>query len=347
MASTPPTRNALIRMAVTFAVCIIGVVVFRVLSLPLPFLLGPLFASLVAALLGVRLAAWAPVTDTMRTILGIAVGASFTPALVAQLPSMTLSLTLAPLFLLAAGVAGYPYLRRVCGFDPPTAFYAAMPGGLQDMLLFGEEAGGDARALSLLHATRVLLIVSIVPAILTLAFGVDLTQMPGQPLRDFSPAELVVMAVAGLAGWRLAKRVGLFGASILGPMILTAALSLMGVIEQRPPAEAIQAAQFFIGMVVGVKYSGITLREVRRFLVAGLGHGVLLTIIAAFFAEAVVLLGLAPQLDAILAFSPGGQAEMALMAIVAGADVAYVITHHVTRIVIVITCAPLVFRRFR
>ena len=347
MASTLPNRNALIRMAVTFAVCVFGVVVFRVLSLPLPFLLGPLFASLGVALLGVRLGAWAPVTDTMRTILGVAVGASFTPALIGQLPSMALSLTLAPLFLLAAGVAGYPYLRRVCSFDRATAFYAAMPGGLQDMLLFGEEAGGDARALSLLHATRVLLIVSIVPTILTLAYAVDLTQVPGQPARDFTAAELVVMAAAGLVGWRVAKRVGLFGASILGPMILTAALSLMGFVHQRPPAEAIQAAQFFIGMVVGVKYSGITLREVRRFLVAGLGHGVLLTIIAAIFAEAVVLLGLAPQLDAILAFSPGGQAEMALMAIVAGADVAYVVMHHVTRIVIVITCAPLVFRWLR
>ncbi|MGB3553007.1 MAG: AbrB family transcriptional regulator [Jannaschia sp.] len=335
------------RIAATFAICAAGVVLFRFLGLPLPFLLGPLFASLTAALLGMKLAAWTPLTDAMRTVLGVAVGASITPALVGQLPSMALSLMLAPVFLLSAGLAGYPYLRRVCGFDPATSFYAAMPGGLQDMLLFGEEAGGDPRALSLLHATRVLLIVTIVPAILVLTYDIDLTAAPGAPVRDFGVVQLAVMAAAGLIGWKVAKRVGLFGASILGPLILSAALALAGIIEQRPPAEAIQAAQFFIGMVVGVKYSGITMAEVRRFLVAGLGHGVLLTIIAAIFAEAVVLLGLAPPLDAILAFSPGGQAEMALMAIVAGADVAYVIMHHLTRIVIVITCAPLVFRRLR
>lgn len=335
------------RLALTLAICIAGVVAFRLLSLPLPFLLGPLFASLIAALAGARLASWPPLTDTMRTILGVAVGASLTPALAAQLPAMALSLTLAPLFLLAAGAAGYPYLRRVCGFDRPTAFYAAMPGGLQDMLLFGEEAGGDARALSLLHATRVLLIVTIVPALMVLIWDVDLTATPGAPASDFSATELAVMALAALVGWRVARRVGLFGASILGPMILAGALSLSGVITQRPPAEAIAAAQFFIGMVVGVKYSGITLIEVRRFLLAGLGHGVLLTAIAAAFAETVVLADLAPPIDAILAFSPGGQAEMALMAIVAGADVAYVIMHHLVRILLVITCAPLVFRWLR
>ena len=343
MAATPRPAPLLL----TFGICAGGVVAFHQLGLPLPFLLGPLFACLAAALAGVRLAAWTPLTDTMRTILGVAVGASITPALVGQLPSMALSLLLAPFFLLAAGVAGYPFLRRACGFDRATAFYAAMPGGLQDMLLFGEEAGGDARALSLLHATRVLLIVTIVPLILTIAYGIDLTNTPGAPVRDFPPLELAALAAAGLAGWRVARRMGLFGASILGPMILAGALSLAGVIHQRPPAEAIQAAQFFIGMVVGVKYSGITFAEVRRFLVAGLGHGVVLFAIAAVFAEAVVVLGLAPQLDAILAFSPGGQAEMALMAIVAGADVPYVIMHHVTRIVIVITCAPLVFRLLR
>jgi uncharacterized membrane protein AbrB (regulator of aidB expression) len=100
-------------------------------------------------------------------------------------------------------------------------------------------------------------------------------------------------------------------------------------------------------MVVGAKYSGITMHEVRRFLTAGLGHAVILTVIAAIFAEAVVLLGFAPPIDAILAFAPGGQAEMALMAIVAGADVAFVIAHHVLRIVLVITCAPVVFRWLR
>ncbi|UWQ22981.1 AbrB family transcriptional regulator [Jannaschia sp. W003] len=337
----------MLRLLSTLAVSVVGVAAFHAASLPLPFLLGPLFACLAAALLGLRLAAWAPLTDAMRTILGVAVGASITPALVGQLPSMGLSLLLAPLFLLAAGVAGYPYLRRVCGFDPATSFYAAMPGGLQDMLLFGEEAGGDARALSLLHATRVLMIVTIVPALLVFAYDADLTLAPGAPARDYGAGQLAVMAAAGIAGWRIAKRVGLFGASILGPLILAAALSLAGVIAARPPAEAIQAAQFFIGIVVGVKYSGITLAEVRRFLVAGLGHAAILAALAAVFAEAVVLLGLAPPLDAILAFSPGGQAEMAVMAIVAGADVAYVIVHHVTRIVLVITCAPLVFRWLR
>lgn len=306
-----------------------------------------MIACLIAALLGVKLDSWAPLTNTMRTILGVAVGASFTPAIVGRMGDMIVSLALVPVFLLVCGTLGYPFLRRVAGFDKPTAFYAAMPGGLQDMLLFGEDSGGDPRALSLLHATRILLIVTILPVLLWTVWDVDLTLPPGDPIAGMSPWELTAMAVAGIGGWRLAKRIGLIGASLLGPLIAAAILALSGVITQRPPAEAIQAAQFFIGLVVGVKYTGITLPEIRRILTAGLGHAAILGAVAFVFAEIALNLGLAPPLDAILAFAPGGQAEMSVLAIVAGADVAYVIAHHVLRIVFVITCAPLVFRLLR
>nr|WP_092640645.1 AbrB family transcriptional regulator [Jannaschia faecimaris] len=335
------------RILLTGAIGIGGVIIFRAAGLPLPFLLGPMIACLVCALAGVKLASWSPLTNTMRTILGVAVGASFTPAIVSQMGEMLASLALVPVFLLICGVLGYPFLRRVAGFDKATAFYAAMPGGLQDMLLFGEESGGDPRALSLLHATRILLIVSILPVLLWLVWDIDLTLPPGAPLSGVPVLELAAMAVAGLAGWGIAKRVGLIGASLLGPLILSAVLAFSGVITQRPPAEAIQLAQFFIGLVVGVKYTGITLTEIRRILTAGLGHGLVLGAVTFVFAELALHLGLAPPLEAILAFAPGGQAEMAVLAIVAGADVAYVIAHHVLRIVLVITCAPLVFRILR
>ena len=283
----------------------------------------------------------------MRTILGVAVGASITPAVLAGLPDMAASLALVPAFIAVIALVGYPLFRRGFGFDHPTAWYGAMPGGLQDMLAFGEEAGGDIRALSLIHATRVLVIVTVAPLIMTAYWSVDLTQPPGAPLSSVAPLELVLMGLCGLVGWQVAERIGLFGASILGPMILTAALSLAGLIQHRPPAEMIQAAQFFIGIAVGSKYAGITWRELRQAVVAGLVYSLLLAAISLIFIELIVHLGLAPGLDAFLAFLPGGQAEMIVIAIIAGADLAYVVSHHLLRIVLVILLAPIVARLFR
>ena len=334
------------RRLLTFTLAALGGAVFLFLHLPLPLLLGPMLACLVAALLGAPLAGAGEFGTMMRTILGVAVGASITPEVLAGLPDMALSLAFVPLFVAIIAAIGYPLFRRVFGFDHATAWYGAMPGGLQDMLAFGEEAGGDIRALSLIHATRILVIVTVAPLLMTHYWQIDLSQPPGAPLRSVAPHELLLMAFCGIAGWKIAARIGLFGASILGPMILTAALSLSGLIQHRPPAEMIQAAQFFIGIAVGAKYAGITSRELHQAVVAGLAYSLILAGISLAFIEIIVQLGLAPALDAFLAFLPGGQAEMIVIAIIAGADLAYVVSHHLLRIVLVIVLAPVAARLF-
>jgi membrane AbrB-like protein len=154
------------------------------------------------------------------------------------------------------------------------------------------------------------------------------------------------MVVCAIAGWRLAKRIGLFGASILGPLILTAAVTLSGGLTHRPPAEAIWAAQFFIGMSIGTRYAGITLLEVRRDLTAGAGFCILLILLTLLFVEAIYTLGLAPGMETLLAFAPGGQAELTVLALIVGADMAFVVAHHVLRIFVVILGAPLAARYF-
>lgn len=333
--------------AAAVAVGVGGSAVFVALGLPLPLLLGPMLGCLAAALVGVRMAGMGVLSDFMRTFLGLAVGTSITPAVVGQLPGMAASLVFVPLFIAVIGAVGYPLFRWGFRFDHPTAWYGAMPGGLQDMILFGEEAGGDARALSLIHATRVLIIVSVAPVIMAAYWAVDLTGAPGRSAVSMDPAQLGWMLFAAFAGWRIAARVGLFGASILGPMILAAILTLAGLIDSRPPAELIWAAQFFIGIGLGVKYTGITARELRTIVGAGIVYSLLLAAISLVFFEIVYQTGQAPALDAFLAFLPGGQAEMVVIAIMVGADLAYVVSHHLLRVILVILLAPVVARLFR
>lgn len=330
------------KRATTFLLAAIGVLVFSLLDLPLPFLFGPMSACLLAAFVGIRMKGFGQVSVAARTILGIAVGASITPALFASLPEMSLSVLAVPIFVLIIGLTGVPFFHRVWKFDAPTAYYAAMPGGLQDMVVFGTEAGGDARALSLIHATRVLIIVTLAPLLLVHLYGASLSNPIGAPAADLPVSEMLIMVAAALIGWKGGERIGLFGASILGPMIVATALSLTGVIHTRPPKEAILVAQFFIGTGIGVHFVGITFAEFRRTVLAGVTYVVLLAVLSAAFSFVIAGLGIAAPLNVFLAFAPGGQAEMTVLAIVAGADLGFVIIHHLLRIVLVISGAPIV-----
>ncbi len=337
----------MIHIGSTFAISLLGVWAFHWLSLPLPWLLGPISACLVAALLGVPLAGIRPLNESMRTILGVAVGATFTPALLLSMVGMWPTLLLIPVMTICIGLLGVPYFHRLWKYDFPTSYYAAMPGGLQDMLVFGEEAGANVRTLSLIHATRVLVVVVALPVLLHLIWDADLSNPPGVPASQISITQLLIMVACAIVGWRVAKRVGMFGASILGPLILAAVAALAGILQHRPPVEAIWAAQFFIGMSVGVKYAGITMAEVRRDLVAGAGFCGILILLTVVFVEVIYAFGLAPGREALLAFAPGGQAELTVLALIVGADMAFVIAHHVLRIFVVILGAPIFAKLFK
>lgn len=332
------------QLALTLCAALLGLGFWLWLALPLPFLFGPMVACILLALAGLPVRGFGKMTEGARTVLGLSIGLSVTPALLAQLPQMASSLALVAVYVLLTGLLGVPFFRRFCGFDRVTAFYAAMPGGATDMIMFGKEAGADVRALSLIHATRVAVIVTLAPLVLWHVYGASLDRPAGPPLSSFPLPDLAIMALAALAGWQIARRIGLFGASVLGPMIAGLVLSLSNIIDMRVPAEAIELAQFVIGVSIGAHYIGVTLRELRKTIAMGALFMMILILLSGGIAEIAVLLGLASGVDALLAFAPGGQAEMAVLALMVGADIGFVALHHVFRILLVLVGTPIAAR---
>ena len=329
---------------ISHTICLTGAAIFLWLELPLPWLFGPLFSCLIAALIGINLYSIKILSDAMRTILGVAVGATVTLSFLLALPGFWNTLIFIPITVILSGIIGVWYFQKLCGYDFPTAYYSSMPGGLQDMLVFGEEAGGNVRAMSLIHATRVLVIIIALPILLTFIWGISLDKPPGDPIRNFEIEQLIILGICGIAGWKIASFLGMFGASILGPLVLTAIASITGILHTRPPVEAIWAAQYFIALGIGVKYVGVTAQEIRKDILAGLGFCIFLLVITLSIVSLVINYNLAPAVDAILSMAPGGQAELVVITLIVGADLGFVVAHHLFRIFIVILGAPIMER---
>lgn len=326
----------------THLIALVGAISFLILNAPLPWLFGPLTSCLITAMLGFKLKVYKPLGDGMRTILGVAVGAAVTPAFFYSLPSLAPTLLIVPFFTILIGLVGVIYFKKIYDYDFHTAYFASMPGGVQDMIVFAEEAGANVRSVSLIHATRILVIIVILPIILSSTWEVNLTKPPGKPLQEFELFQLTLLFFSAVFGWQIARKLGLFGASILGPLILAAVLSLYGLLTTRPPAEIIWVAQYFIAIGIGVKYVGISGIEIRRDILAGLGFSLLLIFLTTSVLAIVFILNLAKPVEAILSFAPGGQGELVVLAIIVGADLTFVVAHHLLRIFFVILGAPII-----
>lgn len=322
----------------------------RAAGLPLPYMLGSLVTLAVVAMLGLRpfgITPWLPesLRQAFVPVIGVAIGAAFTPELLdhagAWIPSLAALLLYVPL----AHWLGYRIYRGLGGLSPATAYFAAMPGGLIEALTMGEERGADRRMLTLLQFLRLILCVVLVPLGFLAATGTVVGSAAGVriegaelPLRA---ADIALLVAAGAGGFALGRLLRVPGGIIVMPMLLSAAIHLAGLTRTVPPGWAVALTQLVIGTSLGLRFLGMDRRTLlRAFGLALANIAAMLTLAAAAALALAGAVGEAPQ-TLLIAFAPGGVAEMSLVAISLHLSVAFVSAHHLLRILLAVAVAQL------
>ncbi|SDF45157.1 hypothetical protein SAMN05216241_101140 [Limimonas halophila] len=337
------------RLALALAIGSLGGWLASLASVPLPWLLGSMVATTLAATAGIPVAAWTPLRSLYIAVLGVLLGSGFTPDAFSQADEWGLSIAVLVVYTLTAGLLGMAYFRRVAGFDRTTSYFAAMPGGLSEMVFMGEALGGDVRTISLTHAARVLVVVLVLPVAFQTLMGFDTggRGLPGPDLLSLGARNIAVLLGCGLFGWAGARALRLPAAPILGPMALSAAVHLAGVTEVGPPAELVATAQIVVGSAVGARFAGTPPATIARIMGYAAGGTVVLLAATLGFAALAAAITRVELPVLILAYAPGGLAEMSLIALALGTQASFVATHHIVRIVLVIGVAPGAYRLAR
>jgi hypothetical protein len=340
-----PARFPYRRFIAALALGTAGGWAFARLQLPLPWMLGPMTVCTIAALFRAPIAAPAVVRPPMTMVIGVLLGAGFTPAVVAQLPSWIPTILGLVAFIVVSGAACVTYFRKAAGFDPVTAYFAGMPGGLVEMVLLGEERGGNARIIALIHSARILLIVMTLPFIVQWLEGVRLGARPafGVSILDTPWRGDLWLVATGIVGAIVGDYLRLPAKYLLGPMLVSAVIHLMGWSDFKPPQEVVIAAQLVLGTTIGCRFLGTPPREILKVLLVSLGSTAILIAITLAFGFAVARVSAFGHIPLILAYSPGGLAEMSLVALALHIEVAFVAAHHIVRVFLVMVGAGLVF----
>ena len=340
------TRTNAWRLGLAFAIGFGGSLVFILIHLPLPWFLGSLTACIIASVLAAPIERPVQLSVAMRAVLGVAVGAAFTPELLTRFSGMALSLTLLLPFMLAIIYFGMIFFERVAKYDRPTAFFCAVPGGLTDMVTMAADAGANPRTVTLIQATRIVLICFLLPFWLQWVGGRTIGFMvPGAVhLNQFLLVDAIALIGLGWAGWKIAEYFKLAGAPLVGPMILSGLAHAFGLTTAKIPLEILIFAQVTLGILLGAQFRGLTWDEFSSTMVWGAGFSVILLIATGIIALGVSQLTGFDSTTVLLAYAPGGQSELNLLAYILNLDVAFTALHHLVRLAIVIFGAQLVFK---
>lgn len=332
-------------LALALAVGAAGGWLFAEIQMPLPWMIGAMCATTIVALAGAPLAMPRGLRSLMIAVVGTMLGSAFTPEVMAGVALWAPSLAALLLYTVTIVAMAAPILARAPGFNAPSAFYAGIPGGFSEMVFLGERSGGDERRMSLIHSVRILVTVMLIPLWFRLYHG----YAPGMSAGLGTVAGLglfdgAVLALCAIVGFVAGRRLRLPAAPLLGPMLLSAAAHMTGLTSASPPAEAVNIAQIVLGAGIGARFVGFEVRRV--FGTMALGAGITALMLALAIGAALVLERLTglPFTSLILAFAPGGLAEMVLISLALGVDTAFVSVHHIVRMVFLVACAPLLFR---
>ena len=321
----------------------IGGVIFHWLTMPLAWMIGAMIFTTGAALSGAPVRGSRRIRTIFIPVLGIMLGSSFTPETLGQVSSWVPSVVTMLLFVVIVVAAVGVFLHKAMGFGPVSAYFSATPGGLATMVVIGGEMGGDERRIGLTHSIRIMLTVLIIPFYFRIFEG----YVPGglEPLGSFVDLSLQDAAILAscMLGYPLFKVLRLPSAQILGPMILSAIIHMTGLTTAKPPVEIVNVAQLVIGTGIGARFVGVSVMRLYPVMVAATGGTIFMVGFAAVAALALEALTGLPFAAIWLAFAPGGVAEMTLISLALGVDVAFVSTHHLVRVVFMVIAAPMIF----
>jgi membrane AbrB-like protein len=153
----------------------------------------------------------------------------------------------------------------------------------------------------------------------------------------------ILLVIAAAAGW-LARKIRVPTAYMMGPLLVTIALTVSDVTFSSVPGVLTNAAQVLLGCALGARFDRSFLAGAPRFMTAlGVSVGIMLGL--ALLVGAAIAWGSGAYLgSALLAAAPGGIAEMSITAKVLRIGVAFVTAAHVVRYMIVVLFTVAVFR---
>ncbi|OMP68364.1 AbrB family transcriptional regulator [Domibacillus epiphyticus] len=346
-------QSASTQIAAAAVIAFMGGGIFWAIQTPIPWLLGPMTALLLASRFKRIHLAWsAKIRDTGLIIAGYSIGMSFTKESLFQITDQLSAMMLYTCLIVVFCALIALFISKISGIDYPTALTASIPGGLSQIIIFAEEMKDiDITTVAFFHVIRVLMVVFFVPfLVFSPLFTPDSSISSFAMLTDTVPQwgdlfpSIVAFGLVCYLAAKLGEKIKLPAPYFLGPVIAASSLTISGVHGPLLPPSLLDVSQFMIGGYIGLLLKPEQLKDKTKMISLSIISGLLL--ICASFAFSVLL---SKQYDlssltSFLSLAPGGMDQMSIVAHEVNADVSTVTSYQLFRMMFIFFAVPAMLR---
>jgi len=319
-----------------------GGAVANYFGVPLAWMLGALFVTMFARVAGAPIDVPIWLRANFLILIGLFLGESFEGIKLAELLQWPISIAGAMLYVPVATACSFLFYRYLARQQTMTAICSSIPGGLIPVVVVSGSLGADERQVALAQSLRIAIVVVMAPLV---AFGLlghpqpDAAAITGRALIGLDDLGVLIAGAAAVM-WVM-QRAHVPIPYMIGPLVASAGLRLAGLVEGALPHQLVEVALVVTGSSIGTRFHGVSELKLARFGLLTMGGTSVLMLVSALFATVISAVIGEDFLVVLLAYAPGGVAEMSLIALALDANPGFVAIHHLVRIVFVLMSVPL------
>lgn len=313
----------------TFVISLLGAIIFSLIGLPLPWLLGSMIVTLLFQLKSPWKMVWNPAFRNIGlAIAGYTIGYAFTlEALQDMLNYFPMMIIINIIFFILFIGVSY-VVSKWARLDIGTAMACCAPGGLQQVVVFAEEQKTlNITVVTFYQVMRLLAIITLVPFIVSSNNGGVTT---GNSAENYSLALFGLLILCYIVGIAF-KFIKVPTAYLLGPVFFIMVCNLLSIQVPVMPENLLHIAQLFIGTYVGLLLERDKLKKMKSHIIYAIGSCVILIGVAFLISEWMTHYFM-DFATSFLSVVPGGVDQMGIIAASIQAEVTVVTSFQLFRI---------------
>ena len=314
------------------------------LHIPLAWMLGPMIATSIAALSGLKIIMPRIILSFILIFLGLYIGNYIDQNLINQIGQWFWTSLVMLGYIIISVIFVSKYLEKFSGYNKKTSIFSAAPGALGPLLILAEHEKSDLSQVATSHLIRLIIIITLFPFIVDNFSQLDSNPTPEFNFLNQNHFDLLILLISSIILIVIFDKLKIPAPLLSGTLVASGILQISDVASYKLPDQSIDFCLLILGASVGCRFANKSLNEVIKnsfHSFVATFFLVVLGIIAAILAGYIVDKNFFTLL---LSYCPGGIYEVAVIAIAFDLDPEFVSFHHIIRLLMILFIVPVILK---
>ena len=169
-----------------------------VFELPLAWFLGPMLATSITALMGLKIKMPRLILSIILILLGLYIGNYIDKNLFAQIQEWLFTSIIMFFYIIISIFIVSKYLQKFSNYEKKTSIFSAAPGALGPLMILAEDQKTDLSHVATSHLIRLIIIITIFPFFVNSYYDVQPVNEVSNPLNDQNLIDLAILIILSI-----------------------------------------------------------------------------------------------------------------------------------------------------